>query len=50
VLAKLRDAKRYLHTLAMAAKFETEPCKTDDSERKWMPEPFKPLTAQAMAC
>jgi hypothetical protein len=49
MLAKLRDEKRYLHRLAMAAKFETEPCKTDDSKRKWMAEPFKPLTAKLMA-
>jgi len=49
VLAKLRSEKRYLHRLAMAAKFEAEPCKTDDSKREWMDEPLKPLTAHSMA-
>jgi len=50
MLAKVRDEKRYLRTLAMAAKFEAEPCKTDDSKRKWMGEPLNRLTAQLMAC
>ena len=39
VLAKPRDAQRYPHTVAMAAKFETEQCKTDYRKRKWIAEP-----------
>jgi transposase len=39
VLAKPRDEARYPHTSAMAAKFETEPCKVDYRKRKWIAEP-----------
>ncbi len=39
VLAKPRDAQRYPHTVAMAAKFETEQEKTDYRKRKWIAEP-----------
>ena len=39
VLAKPRDAQRYPHTVAMAAKFETEQGKTDYRKRKWIAEP-----------
>jgi hypothetical protein len=39
VLAKPRDAQRYPHTVAMAAKFETEQTKTDYRKRKWIAEP-----------
>lgn len=39
VLAKPRDAQRYPHTLAMAAKFETEQGKADYRKRKWIAEP-----------
>ena len=38
-LAKPRDEKRYPYTTAMAAKFETEPCKADYRKRKWIAEP-----------
>ena len=39
VLVKPRDAKRYPHTVAMAAKFETEQGKLDYRKRKWIAEP-----------
>ena len=39
VLAKPRDARRYPHTVAMAAKFETEQGKLDYRKRKWIAEP-----------
>jgi transposase/IS5 family transposase len=39
VLAKPRDAQRYPHTVAMAAKFETEQGKSDYRKRKWIAEP-----------
>ena len=39
VLAKPRDEARYPPTTAMAAKFETEPCKVDYRKRKWIAEP-----------
>jgi transposase len=39
VLAKPRDAQRYPHTVAMAAKFETEQGKLDYRKRKWIAEP-----------
>ena len=39
VLAKPRDEKRYPHTVAMAAKFESEQCKADYRKRKWIAEP-----------
>ena len=39
VLAKPRDARRYPHTVAMAAKFETEQGKIDYRKRKWIAEP-----------
>jgi transposase/IS5 family transposase len=39
VLAKPRDAQRYPHTVAMAAKFETEQTKLDYRKRKWIAEP-----------
>lgn len=39
VLAKPRDARRYPHTMAMAAKFETEQGKIDYRKRKWIAEP-----------
>ena len=38
-LAKPRDANRYPHTVAMAAKFETERVKADYRKRKWIAEP-----------
>ena len=39
VLAKPRDAQRYPHTVAMAAKFETEQGKKNYRKRKWIAEP-----------
>lgn len=39
VLAKPPDAQRYPHTVAMAAKFETEQGKIDYRKRKWIAEP-----------
>ena len=39
VLTKPRDAHRYPHTVAMAAKFETEQGKIDYRKRKWIAEP-----------
>ena len=39
VLAKPRDAQRYPHTVAMAAKFETEQAKIDYRKRKSIAEP-----------
>jgi hypothetical protein len=39
VLAKPRDAQHYPHTVAMAAKFETEQEKKDLPKRKWIAEP-----------
>ena len=39
VLTKPRDANRYPHTVAMAAKFETEQGKADYRKRKWIAEP-----------
>ena len=39
VLAKPRDARRYPHTTAMAAKFETAKGKLDYRKRKWIAEP-----------
>lgn len=39
VLAKPRDARRYPHTVAMAAKFETEQGQLDYRKRKWIAEP-----------
>ena len=39
VQAKPRDAQRYPHTLAMAAKFQTEQGKSDYRKRKWIAEP-----------
>jgi transposase/IS5 family transposase len=39
ILAKPRDAQRYPHTVAMAAKFETEQGKSDYRKRKWIAEP-----------
>jgi IS5 family transposase len=39
VLARPRDAQRYPHTVAMAAKFETEQGKADYKKRKWIAEP-----------
>jgi hypothetical protein len=38
-LAKPRDAQRYPHTVAMAAKFGTEQGKIDYRKRKWIAEP-----------
>jgi transposase/IS5 family transposase len=38
-LAKPRDAQRYPHTVAMAAKFQTDKCKADYRKRKWLAEP-----------
>jgi transposase len=38
-LLKPRDENRYPHTIAMAAKFETEKCKADYKKRKWIAEP-----------
>ena len=37
--AKPRDAQRYPHTVAMAAKFQTDKCKADYRKRKWLAEP-----------
>jgi hypothetical protein len=39
VLFKHRDARRYPHTVAMAAKFETEQGKLDYRKRKWIAGP-----------
>jgi transposase len=39
VLAKPRDVQRYPHTVAMAAKFDTEQGKIDYRKRKWIAEP-----------
>ena len=39
LLAKPRDVKRYPHTVAMAAKFETAKAKRDYRKRKWIAEP-----------
>ena len=39
VLTKPRDAQRYPHTVAMAAKFETAQGKKDYRKRKWIAEP-----------
>jgi transposase len=39
VLVKPRDARRYPHTVAMAAKFETAKAKHDYRKRKWIAEP-----------
>ena len=39
VLVKPRDAKCYPHTVAMAAKFETEQGNLDYRKRKWIAEP-----------
>ena len=39
VLVQPRDARRYPHTVAMAAKFETEQGKLDYRKRKWIAEP-----------
>ena len=39
VQAKPRDAQRYPHTVAMAAKFQTEQGKSDYRKRKWIAEP-----------
>ena len=39
VLVKPRDAKRYPHTVVMAAKFETEQGRRDYRKRKWIAEP-----------
>lgn len=39
VLVKPRDKTRYPNTVAMAAKFDTEPCKADYRKRKWIAEP-----------
>ena len=39
MLAKPRDAQRYPHTVAMAAKFEIEQAKIDYRKRKWISEP-----------
>ena len=38
-LVKPRDARRYPHTVAMAAKFETAKAKLDYRKRKWIAEP-----------
>ena len=38
-LVKPRDEKRYPHTIAMAAKFETAQVKADYRKRKWIAEP-----------
>lgn len=38
-LVKPRDARRYPHTVAMAAKFETEQGQIDYRKRKWIAEP-----------
>ena len=39
ILAKPRDVKRYPHTVAMAAKFDTEQGKQAYRKRKWIAEP-----------
>jgi transposase/IS5 family transposase len=39
VLAKPRDAQKYPHTVAMAAKFETAQTQADYRQRKWLAEP-----------
>ena len=39
VLVKPRNARRYPHTVAMAAKFETEQGKLDYRKRKWIAGP-----------
>ena len=39
VQAKPRDAQRYPHTVAMAAKLQTEQGKSDYRKRKWIAEP-----------
>ena len=39
MLCTPRDEKRYPHTVAMAAKFETEQCRVDYRKRKWIAEP-----------
>jgi IS5 family transposase len=39
VLVKPRDEKRYPHTTAMAAKFETAQGRLDYRKRKWIAEP-----------
>ena len=39
VLVKPRDTTRYPHTVAMAAKFETDQGKLDYRKRKWIAEP-----------
>ena len=39
VLVKPRDGLRYPHTVAMAAKFDTEQGKADYRKRKWIAEP-----------
>lgn len=39
VMVKPRDDKRYPHTVAMAAKLETEQTKIDYRKRKWIAEP-----------
>jgi IS5 family transposase len=39
VLAKPRDAQKYPHTVAMAAKFETKQTQADYRQRKWLAEP-----------
>ena len=39
VLLKPRDARRYPHTVAMAAKFETAQGRLDYRKRKWIAEP-----------
>lgn len=39
VQARPRDAQRYPHTVAMAAKFQTEQGKSDYRKRKWIAEP-----------
>ena len=39
VQAKPRDAQRYPHTVAMAAKFQTDQGKSDYRKRKWIAEP-----------
>jgi len=38
-LVKPRDVQRYPHTVAMAAKFETQQTKLDYRKRKWIAEP-----------
>ena len=48
VLAKPRDARRYPHTVAMAAKFETEQGKLDYRKRKWIAEPSNGWTKNVL--